>query len=390
MARRALRAWRALPTTVRDGALAVVLLADVALDVTGGHEGAGIVALAVVAAGSVAWRRSRPVVTLVVTGAVLVGSSAIEGAVSVGLAPTLVAVYSAIAWGRRLAGTSAAIVDVVAVGLAVGLRSGSWTSPDVLAVSAIMPVAVAAGFAVQSRRATIGAARERVARAEQTRELEAARRVAEERLRIARELHDTLGHHVAVIGVQAGVAEMLLETDTGGARAALSHVQDATESVLGELGALVEVLREADDDLRAAPDQGLAVLDPLLADVRSTGLVLEVDVIGPERALAPVVDLTAFRVIQEALTNAHKYGQGRAQLLLEWRAENLVIEVTNTVADGPGLRGDGGGHGLVGMRERVASVGGSLVTAPDGSTYRVHVTLPTLPTPAAPVTGGAP
>ncbi|MEN0130753.1 MAG: histidine kinase [Brevundimonas sp.] len=389
MARRALRAWRALPTTLRDGVFAALLLVEAVRDAIGDDErNAAVVVLAVIAAAAVAWRRSRPLMTLVVTSAALCVSTAIEGAVAAGVTPTLVAVYSAIAWGRRLAGTSAAIIDVIVVGLAVGVRSGSWVNPDVLAVAAILPVAVAAGFAVESRRATIRNAAERVARAEQTRELEAARRVAEERLRIARELHDVLGHHVAVIGVQAGVAEMLLDSDVAGARAALSHVQDATESVLGELGALVEVLRDTDDDLRAAPAQGLAVLDSLLADVRSTGLVLEVSVVGDERALAPVVDLTAFRVIQEALTNAHKHGTGGARLLLRWLPETLTIEVTNHVADSR-ARADGG-HGLVGMRERVVAVGGSLVAAPEGSTYRVHVTLPTLPAPVAPATNGAP
>jgi len=366
---------------LRDGVLAAVLLVLVLVDGRNDDRPAWVVVLVAVGIGALVWRRTNPLLTLSVTAGALCVATVAVGAASGGLTASLVAVYSAIAWGRRSAGAIAALAQIVGVVIIVGVSSGDWVDEDVLVVAALLAVAVAAGFAVQSRRATIREARDRVERAEQTRELEAARRVAEERLRIARELHDVLGHHVAVIGVQAGVAEVLLEADPHAARAALGHVQDATESALSELGALVEVLREEDDDLRAAPAPGLSVLDTLLADVRSTGPVLDVSVSGEQRPLAPVVDLAAFRTIQESLTNAHKYGTGRAQLVLAWTVQSLTIEVTNAVSDQRSARAQGG-HGLVGMRERVEAVGGMVLAAPDGTVYRVSVVLPTLPSPA--------
>ncbi|ROS31097.1 signal transduction histidine kinase [Cellulomonas sp. PhB150] len=375
---------------LRDGVLAAVLLALVLVDGRNDDRPAGVLVVIVVGIAALVWRRTLPLLALGVTGSALCLATVLGGAASGGLAASLIGVYSAIAWGRRFAGTMAALVEIVAVAVVVAVQTGDWADGDVLGVSALLAIAVAAGFAVESRRSAIREASDRAERAEQTRELEAARRVAEERLRIARELHDVLGHHVAVIGVQAGVAEMLLATDTDAARTALVHVQDAAESVLSELGALVEVLRETDDDLRAAPAQGMSVLDRLLDDVRSTGLALDVHVSGEEQPLAPVVDLTAFRVIQEALTNAHKHGSGRAQLLLAWTSPSLTIEITNPLAATPQVGRPDGGHGLVGMRERVASVGGAVLAASDGTVYRVSVVLPTLPPPATPAVIGAP
>jgi signal transduction histidine kinase len=219
-----------------------------------------------------------------------------------------------------------------------------------------------------------------VARAERTREVEAARRVAEERLRIARELHDVLGHHVAVIGVQSGVAETLMASRPDAAREALRHVQDASEQVLAELAALVEVLREPGDDARGAPQPGLGALVALLDETRATGLVVDHETTGDVRPLAPVVDLVAYRVVQEALTNAHKHGDGSARLELTYAEDTLTIEVTNRVAPGsaPVAEDAAGGHGLVGMRERVASVGGDLAAGLDLTTFRVSAVLPAL------------
>ena len=331
---------------------------------------------------SLAWRRTAPLVALTVSGVALCATTAVSGPGSGALGPALVAVYSAVAWDRRLAGTVAAAVDIAAVAVLDRLRTGDWWADDVTLSSALLAVVLAAGFAVGSRRTTLEDARDRVERAERTREAEAARQVAEERLRIARELHDVLGHHVAVIGVQAGVAETLLVTRPEAARAALEHVQDASASVLTELATLVEVLREPGDDPATSPSPGLAALDQLLEDVQSTGLVVDLTTHGTPRPLAPVVDLTAYRVIQEALTNAHKHGDGRAELTLAHTPDAVTIEVSNAV--GPAAVASTGGHGLVGMRERVLAVGGALDVGADGHRYRVRAVLPVLAVGAAP------
>ncbi len=249
----------------------------------------------------------------------------------------------------------------------------------------VLALAVAVGLWVQSRRATLAATQERALRAEQTREIEAARAVAEERLRIARELHDVLGHHVAIINVHAGVAEQLLTARPEAALDALHHVQDATASVLSELAALVEVLRDPGEAAELAPTPGLDALATLVAEVRAAGLDLRTTIEGdwPVR-LAPLVDLIAYRVIQESLTNAGKHGTGRALLGLTTTATTLTIEVTNPVRPSASNAAGGdegrsvGGHGLVGLRERAQSVGGSFEAARDGPAFRTRTVLPAL------------
>jgi signal transduction histidine kinase len=384
---RAWTAWRARPVVVRDACLAVALLALLVASVLSrGASGLDPVVAVLVVVGtlSVGWRRASPLVALGLTGIALVGTTVVAGPGSGALAAALVAVYSAVAWDRRLAGTVAAAVEIAGLGLATVVRTGAWRDDEVLLAAALVAIALAAGFAVGSRRTAIDTARERAERAETTREAEAARRVAEERLRIARELHDVLGHHVAVIGVQAGVAETLLASRPEAARTALEHVQDASASVLTELAALVEVLREPGDDARAGPAPGLGGLDELVDDARSTGLDVRVTTDGEPHPLAPVVDLTAYRVVQEALTNAHKHGDGSAALQLTYADGSVSLEVANRVRTGV-VEGVGG-HGLVGMRERVAAVGGLLEAGADGPTFRVRAVLPVL---AAHETSGA-
>ena len=214
MGRRAWTAWRARPVGRRDawGAGVLVLVAAGLLARRGADLDPVVAAFVLLGTASLAWRRTAPLVALTVSGVALCATTAVSGPGSGALGPALVAVYSAVAWDRRLAGTVAAAVDIAAVAVLDRLRTGDWWADDVTLSSALLAVVLAAGFAVGSRRTTLEDARDRVERAERTREAEAARQVAEERLRIARELHDVLGHHVAVIGVQAGVAETLLVT----------------------------------------------------------------------------------------------------------------------------------------------------------------------------------
>ena len=240
---------------------------------------------------------------------------------------------------------------------------------------------------------SVAAIEERARRAEHTREEEALRRVAEERMRIARELHDIVGHHIALINVQAGVASHVLDTQPEQARLALAHVREAGRSALAELSATVAVLRQGDEsDAPHEPVPGLGRLPALLETFDRAGLRVSRQDEGEPRNLPTTVDLTAYRVVQESLTNVRKHaGTSAARLRLAYRRDELHIEVED---DGPGpgavpVGGTGGstvggtGHGLIGMRERAASVGGSFRAGPGpAGGFRVSVDLP-LPRAAA-------
>ncbi|MET9698220.1 histidine kinase [Streptomyces sp. NPDC006529] len=262
-----------------------------------------------------------------------------------------------------------------------------WYAQENLGLFAWTGMAAAAGDAVRSRRAFIDAIRERAERAERTREEEARRRVAEERLRIARDLHDVVAHHIALVNVQAGVAAHVMDKRPDQAKEALAHVREASRSALNELRATVGLLRQSGDP--AAPTEpapGLAVLDALVDTFRHAGLPVDVVVqLGPEggAALPGAVDLAAYRVIQEALTNVRKHaGPGaRAEVSVVrvgGSAEVTVLDDGGTGADpSPAPADPGGGHGLLGMRERAGALGGSCFAGPRyGGGYRVHVILP--------------
>ncbi|MEU8622118.1 histidine kinase [Streptomyces sp. NPDC048623] len=255
-----------------------------------------------------------------------------------------------------------------------------WYAQENLGVFAWTGMAAAAGDAVRSRRAFVAAIRERAERAERSREEEARRRVAEERLRIARDLHDVVAHHIALVNVQAGVAAHVMDKRPDQAKEALAHVRAASRSALDELRATVGLLRQSGDpEAPTEPVSGLAVLDDLLATFRNAGLPVQVARTDAAVALPAAVDLAAYRIIQEALTNVRKHAGPEA------RAEVSVLRVGRTVEvtvldDGPAVvpaPGPGGGHGLVGMRERVTALGGTLTAAPRyGGGFRVQAILP--------------
>jgi len=200
--------------------------------------------------------------------------------------------------------------------------------------------------------------------------------VAEERRRIARDLHDVVAHSVSVMTVQAGAARLLLDEEPKRAREPLLAVEETGRQALGEMRRLLGILRRAEGKAALAPQPGLARLDDLVAQARAGGLPVELTVEGERAALPPGVDLAAYRIVQEALTNARKHGgPARAHVALRYGREALELEVTN---DGGASANDGsGGHGLVGMRERVALYGGELEAGPRASGgYAVRARLP--------------
>ncbi|MEV6675201.1 histidine kinase [Streptomyces sp. NPDC051162] len=316
----------------------------------------------------------------------------------------VVALYTVASRTERPAAWRIAALTVALLGVIVMLSGvPPWYSQENLGLLAWTGLAAAAGDAVRSRRAYIAAIEERAVRAERTREEEARRRVAEERLRIARELHDVVAHHIALVNVQAGVASHIMDSRPDQAKEALAHVREASRSALAELRATVGLLRQyGDPEAPTEPAPGLAVLGPLVDGFARAGLCVDVRAAsglpgGPgtgtdaaEAAavigkLPAAVDLTAYRVLQEALTNVHKHaGPGaRAEVGLVRDPDSLLVVVQDDGGDPPPRPGGTdrapGGHGLVGMKERACALGGTCEAGPrDGAPgFRVRVRLPT-------------
>jgi signal transduction histidine kinase len=243
-------------------------------------------------------------------------------------------------------------------------------------------LAVTTGFAARSHHAYVAEVEERARRAEHAREDEANRRVAEERLRIARELHDAIGHHVALINVQAGALAYLLDDeDRSQARESLAHIQRASEEALEDLRLTVGLLREPGPEVAepAEPVPGLDQLEELICSFAGAGLRVTREVTGQARPLPEAVELTAYRVIQESLTNTRKHADcdtAVVRLLYAPGALTLAVEDDGKAVT-QGSRRTPEGHGIVGMRERVAALGGRLSAGPgpEGG-YRVFAELP--------------
>ncbi|MDX5569644.1 histidine kinase [Streptomyces sp. ID05-04B] len=281
-------------------------------------------------------------------------------------AASLIALYTLAALGdRRTAWT----VGVIAALMITGVYAGSHTESLVGGASLVrFDLAIAAtalGRAVRSRRDHLAEAAGRVELAEHTQEEEARRRVTEERVRIARELHDVVAHHITLVNAQAGVAHHLMRTNPDRAYEALAHIKDNSRTALDELRATVGLLRQSDDapDVRA-PIPRLTDLDALIGGFQSSGLIVTVTRLGAPHPLSPSIELTAYRIVQEALTNTHKHASAtRAAILLDYGPHLLRVMVTD---DGrPGApKGAGTGHGLIGMYERAVAVGGSATAGP--------------------------
>jgi signal transduction histidine kinase len=236
------------------------------------------------------------------------------------------------------------------------------------------------GEAVRSRRAWAAEVRARLRRAEEDREREAERRVQQERLRIAREMHDVLAHTIAAINVQAGVAGDVIDEAPDKARASLQEIRRQSRDAIAELKATVGVLREGSTAAPRAPAPGLADIDGLIETAAGAGVRVEVSVAGPARPLPATVDLSAYRIVQESLTNVVRHAHASEAIVnVRYDPGAVVLQVRdNGTGDANGTTGDGRGHGLIGMRERAAALGGTLEAgAGPGGGFLVQATLPT-------------
>lgn len=347
-----------------------------------GQLSAGEIAFSALVCAAVALRRRWPLPVLAFCSAATAASIAFGAARNLSTFAVVIAVYTVAATTNRItaitAGTFTALLLVA--GAVYSSSRSSWLDSEKIVLALWSGLATAVGDAVRNHRDYITAVEERATRAEQSREEEARRRVAEDRLRIARDLHDVMAHNIALINVQAGVAGHVLRTNPEAAEQALGHVRQAGRAALDELGTVLGVLRQSDD--AAAPTEPTPTLNRLQELVDSfhqTGLSVRWRLSGQPYPLLAAVDLAAYRVVQESLTNVHKHGGGAARVRLDYKPEALTVEVENDPGPGQPAAGPvaGTGHGLLGMRERVTAVGGTLEAGPlSGGGFGVRAVLP--------------
>ena len=303
-------------------------------------------------------------------------------------AATMLALYTvATRYPARAAWTAAAAAGVIQ--FTVALVSYPHAGPDLLYLNwAVVPTAL--GLFIRERRERIAAAEQRAQAAEHSRQAEADRQVTAERIRIARELHDVLAHHIAVVNAQAGVAQYLLRTDPRAADTALAGIAANSRAALDELRATLAVLRAEDGSAPGdprAPAPTIEHLGLLLDSFTDAGMRLTVAIRGEPGSLSGPAGLAFYRIVQEALTNATKHAPGSdVSLSIDWSAASVQLTISNTgpAAAPQGLMNEGTGHGLIGMRERAAAAEGTLKADPAaGGGYRVTATLPVLGTETA-------
>jgi signal transduction histidine kinase len=370
---------------VIDAAMPILVGAIIAVGVAvRADPGTRVLALVLglAAAAVLVLRRRAPAVTLAVSGGLVLALFAVDqdaGAIAV-IAPALALYTLALTRGRvhLVVAIVAAAVAVVVAHLFLGGDHAHAFTPQTAAHVALIAIPVLAAEALRNRRAYIRLLLERLEQAERTREEEARRRAEQERLRIARDLHDVVAHTLTTINVQAGVAAHLLDRDPGNARDALTMIETASHDALQELRTILGILREQGDGkapLEPTPD--LAAIETLIEQARSTGLPVSLEVEGerPER-VPEAVQLAAFRILQESLTNVRRHAPGAAtSVTVAYCADRLHLAIEN---EARGARNGNGkpGVGILGMRERATALGGTLRADRAGERFSVVAELP--------------
>jgi signal transduction histidine kinase len=360
-----------------DAVLAVLCVPATIIGVLASGERFGAIDIVVIAVSAtlVLLRHYAPIPVLATAIGASIASVAVTDQPNVLIAVVVLLAFTVAVEHDRRTGVYAGLAGIAGLLVVVVIQNAPEQLPGPLLAALAWPaLAVTAGDLLRTRREAIAAADERARRAEETREREARQRVAEERVHIARELHDVVAHRMAVVNVQAGVAEHLLRSRPDDAAAALRIVRSSAQAALDNLGGILNVLRSAgQSDTSVEPAPTLTELTALVESYRDAGLAVEYETSGAPRPLADTTQLALYRTVQEALTNAHKYGDGHVRLRISHAADGVSVELINPVA-APSVAdvrprsdaaGEAGGFGLMGMRERVRAAGGSLQVGPD-------------------------
>ncbi len=336
-----------------------------------------VVAYALLAAGPAALvvRRRLPSVALTLAFAATLAYALLGYARGPIFLALIIAFFTAVLKERRgFAWT------VLALGYGAFLFLPHWAGQE-RAPSLAVAVGLAAWLLLLAAAAEgLRARRRRAIEEARNRDEEARRRASEERLQIARELHDVLAHNISLINVQAGVALHLIDERPEQARSALATIKDASRETLREMRSVLGALRRVDEDLPRSPTPSLARIEDLIAKAEASGLQARVKVDGRVRKLPAGTDLAAFRIIQEALTNVARHsGRTEARVRISYGDDELLVQVDDDgLVTGPAsASASGGGNGIPGMRERAAALGGTLRAGiRPGGGFRVHARLP--------------
>jgi signal transduction histidine kinase len=378
-----------------DGALVALItaigwvamaLARTDADVKAASLTVGTGVVAVLATLPVLWRRQRPLGMLGLSlCGVVIGSGLDDRGLFGGQIAALGAVllFAIGAWSTHRWWSAAAVGSLLTIAVAGAMHDGTNVVASLASAVTVIVLPVVLGYATRTRRQYVAEVEARLAAAERDRDERARLAVAEERQRLARELHDVVAHHVSLIGVQAGAARTAMARSPEQAAAALAGIEASSRAAVGELRQLLDVLSPIDGV--APPQPGLSALPALVDRWRAAGMTIDAGLTGDPVAVAPTVSLCCYRLVEEALTNVAKHslaGQARVRVVI---GPMVAVEVSDPgppcpVPDG-GDGGDGGaGRGLVGMRERVALCGGSLSVGPhpDGS-FDVVASVPAVP-----------
>jgi signal transduction histidine kinase len=339
------------------------------LDVAGGL-------LAAVASFPLLARRSRPLAVFALTTAASATLNGLGYAIGPPFGPTIALFF--VAYDERTRGAIARTSAVVGLLFAAHVAATAVAQETVPTTPLLFGVLVwgtawVAGDQLRQRRRRLADLVERAERAERETQRERRLAAAEERTRIARDLHDSAAHSINVILVQAGAARLLQERDPDAARQALTTIEDVARETVGEIDRLVGALRDEGRGGEVEPPAGLAALDTLLERQRVAGLETTVEVEGRRRQLAPALDQAAYRILQESLTNAARHGSGAATVRIAYERDGLELTVSNPAGPAPGA---GSGHGILGMRERAALLGGGLEVGREAGRFVVRASLP--------------
>jgi signal transduction histidine kinase len=366
-----------------DVALAAGLFVlKVVLVLTGTFTSSGPTPLAVASAAALtvplAWRRRAPLAAASIIAAAIAVDDLVagwDGAV-ISFDSSIIAAYSSGAYARQRHAL-AALAALMAGNLVDALGAPGNRAGDLalgLVVFSLVPWLV--GQALRRERRRSARLEELASQLEAEREQRAREAVAAERGRIARELHDIVAHAISVVAVQADAAAKLLDRDVARAREPLETIQETARAALAEMRRLVGLLRVTEEGAPLGPQPGLADLERLVADAERSGLPVTLEFSGEARTLPVTLALAAYRIVQEGLTNARKHaGPASAHVVIHYEPDAVSVEVRD---DGrPSGSANGGGHGLVGVRERVALLGGDLECGPqEGGGFLLRARLP--------------